>query len=457
MSWGTFRLSELNLDLQNVRIGAQPDQRAAIRALISDQKQKLVNLAIDLLDIGPSPGEPIWTTPDPDNPSRQIVLEGNRRVCALKLLENPRLADDTEVAVAFTRLAKDFAEKPIRKLDAALFPSREAAKPFIDRRHMGADSGVGLQRWRSLAKERAKPGWSGRVRRSLLLLDYLDDGTEEFGVLGNIIEDKSTSVDRVLNNPEMKEILGVNIDPKTKTVTFENGDEISGRRLLRDLIAEFAKPDFKFSQIRDKSDRVSFIRTFADRSVKRSTKPASAAPEVRPAAVPAREKGSAARRLTERTRATLAPSSGERTIPNVKGGRLNQIYRECRKLQLEGNENSAALLVRLFLELSSEAFLIENSIALPARHLGKKTDWSEFGITLEEKINSVMPIIDTSPRTKNKLKQARVALANKHSHGSIDTLHAYIHNLEITPSAPALRDAWDTWENYLKLLHGART
>ena len=53
MPWGTFKLAELNLDLENVRIGSraepQPDQRAAIRALIEDQKQKLVNLAIDLL------------------------------------------------------------------------------------------------------------------------------------------------------------------------------------------------------------------------------------------------------------------------------------------------------------------------------------------------------------------------------------------------------------------------
>lgn len=128
MPFGNFQLSELNLDLENVRVGSrlepQPDQRGAIRALIDDQKHKLVNLAIDVLDHGLSPGEPIWVTPDPNHKGKQIVLEGNRRVCALKIMENPRLADGTEVDTPFANLAKEFAKKPIRNLDAALFPDR---------------------------------------------------------------------------------------------------------------------------------------------------------------------------------------------------------------------------------------------------------------------------------------------------------------------------------------------
>jgi len=457
MPWGTFKLAELNLDLENVRIGSraepQPDQRAAIRALIDDQKQKLVNLAIDLLDYGPSPGEPIWVTTDLTDPKHQVVLEGNRRVCALKLMDNPRLADGTEVATQFADLAKEFAKKPIRTLDAALFPKREDAQHFIDLRHMRGTAGVGLEKWRSLAKERAQPGWSGRVRRSLFTLDYLDDDTDEFGDVGAIIEAKSTTVDRVLNSPAMKEVLGVNIDPKTRSVTFENGDEIAGRRLLRDVITEMARPDSQFSEIRDKGDRETFIRRFADRAVKA---PGGPPPPSGAAKIVPFPKAASRPRLTERARATLAPTSADRAIARVKGTRLNKLYRECRKLPIANNENAAALLMRVFLELSSEVLLVEKAVTLPAKHAVKKTDWSEVGISLEDKINAVMPLIDTTPRTKQLLKQARVALANKHHNGSIDTLHAYFHNPDITLSVPAIRDAWDTWENYLRLLHGLR-
>ena len=455
MPWGTFKLSELNLDLLNIRTGQQADQRASLKALIADQKQKLVNLALDILKMGGlSPGEPIWVAADPQHQGKQIVLEGNRRVAALKLMENPRLADETEVASAFAQLAKEFAAKPIRELEAQVFSSREEAWPWIERRHMGAQSGVAIQRWRSLAKERAQPGWSGRVRRSLMVLDYLDDDTDEFGDVGAVIEAKSTTVDRVLNNPAMREVLGVNIDTKARSVNFENGDEIAGRRLLRDVIGELARPGFKFSEVRDEGDRVQFIRSFADRAVK-DPNGATPPPTRSTSAAPLRRATKAAR-LVDRTRTTLAPPSGERTIPKVKGTRLGKLYRECRKLPLANNENAAALLMRVFLELSSEAFLIDKSVDLPAKHVGKRTDWSEIGISLDDKINAVMPLIEVSPRTKQQLKPARVALANKHGHGSIDTLHAYFHNLDVTPSVAALRDAWDTWENYLRLLHEGR-
>ncbi len=454
MPWGTFKLSELKLDQENIRTGEQPDQRSALRALIADQKQKLVNLAIDILSMGGlSPGEPVWVTEDPSDPGKQIVLEGNRRVAALKLMENPRLAEGTEVAVGFAELAKKFAADPIRQLEAQVFASRDAAWPWLQRRHMGAASGVALQRWRSLAKERAEPGWSGRVRRSLMVLDYLDDDTEEFGEVGNVIEAKSTTVDRVLNNPAMRDVLGVNIDPKTRTITFDNGDEIGGRIVLRNLISEMAKPEFKFSRIRDESDRKAFIGEFASGSVRKGGAPKDSPKEGKAETVNPRRT-----RVTDPVRATLAPKSGTRVF-KVPGVRLNRLYRECRDIKLIGNENAAGLLLRVFIELSSEAYLIEKKtpIPLPLALKKGKTDWSEIGISLDAKINAVLPLIDTTARTKQQLKKARVALATTHATGSIHTLHAYFHNLEMNPDEAGLRDGWDTWENYLALLHAART
>lgn len=453
MPWGTYKLSELNLDQKNIRTGDQPDQRAALHALIADQKQKLVNLALDIMEMGRlSPGEPLWVTADPDNTGKHIVLEGNRRVAALKLMENPRLADGTEVAAAFAKLATEFAVNPIRSVEAQVFASREDAWPWMQRRHLRAASGVGLEHWRSLAKERAQPGWSGKVRRSLLVLDYLDDDTEEFGEVGSVIEAKSTTVDRVLNNPAMKEVLGINIDPKTKSIEFENGDDIAGRRVLRSLISEMAKPDFKFSRVRDEGDRRAFISEFAGGAVRKADAATAAPTEAKP------EPKGRKTRVTEPVRKTLAPATGSRVIPKVLGVRLNKLYRECREIQLKGNENAAALLLRVFLELSSEAYLIEKQVQLPSAAARKgKADWSEVGITLDQKIDAVLGLIDTDPRTRQQLKKARVARASDHTAGSIHTLHAYFHNLDMAPDVGGLRDAWDTWENYLALLHAART
>ena len=111
--WETFRLSELRLDQQNYRTGKTSSQRDAFATIIEDQKDKLANLAEDLLAMGGvSPGEPIWVTRDLNVRGMYVVLEGNRRVAALKILETPALADSTVVEKAFTVLAEQYAENP---------------------------------------------------------------------------------------------------------------------------------------------------------------------------------------------------------------------------------------------------------------------------------------------------------------------------------------------------------
>ena len=154
--WETFRLSELQLDQQNYRTGETSSQRDAFATIIEDQKDKLANLAEDLLAMGGvSPGEPIWVTRDLNVRGMYIVLEGNRRVAALKILETPALADGTVVEKAFTVLAEQYAENPIRELEACVFPTREEAHPWQRRRHLTSASGVGLQGWKPMAKARA--------------------------------------------------------------------------------------------------------------------------------------------------------------------------------------------------------------------------------------------------------------------------------------------------------------
>jgi hypothetical protein len=101
--------------------------------MINDQKKKLVNLASDLMKMGASPGEPVWVTKDSKNRGQYIVLEGNRRVTALKLLETPALADGTIVETHFRNLARLYAKNPIRQLEAKIFASREEAASSVVR------------------------------------------------------------------------------------------------------------------------------------------------------------------------------------------------------------------------------------------------------------------------------------------------------------------------------------
>ena len=452
--WETFRLSELRLDQQNYRTGKTSSQRDAFATIIEDQKDKLANLAEDLLAMGGvSPGEPIWVTRDLNVRGMYVVLEGNRRVAALKILETPALADGTVVERAFTVLAEQYAENPIRELEACVFPTREEAQPWQRRRHLTSASGVGLQGWKPMAKARANRDQGVKAPRFLAVSEFLQDDSEEWAGLSDVLDSKWTTVDRVLNASTLPTVLGVNIDLKTGLITFGNGNVNAGKSLLRSVLHKIARPEFKFAEIESDADREAFINRFASLSVKAKIvgqPPPPPAPPVKPTPPPKKVK------LTPTPRTTLAPKTGSSTF-KVDGDRLNSLYKECRLITVKKNENAAAFLLRVFIELSSEALLAEKVVSTPnAAVKTGKSNWDDIGITLSMKVGAVLDHIDPTGKDK-KLQQARIARdPNSQATFSINTLHSYFHNRHVIPDAIALKEAWDAWEIYLRLLHAAR-
>lgn len=447
-----FRLSELLLDQKNYRLGEQGTQRDAIHEMIADQKQKLVNLARDMMQVGASPGEPIWVMKDPKRSGQYVVLEGNRRVTALKLLENPRLADGTVVEKHFHNLSKLFEKTPIRELDAKVFASREDAQPWIRRRHLSEASGVGLQKWKAKAKARADKAQGLNTPRFLMVIELLDDESDAWNTIHDALDTRWTTVERVLNAKALNDVLGVSFDPKKRAVKFENGNSLLGKALLWRILQRMASPDFKFAEVENKDDREQFLTEFADGNVrsKRPAAPLKPSPAPKTTRKPSR---------TTKTRAssgngpliTLAPKSGSRVF-RVDGVRLGSLYQECQNCVLDKNKNAAAFLLRVFIELSSEALLIKRKIAIPKKY--NQTKWSEYGLKLDLKIKTVLYYFDPTG-TDRDYHQVRVALdgASASAAFSLPTLHSYFHNLNMIPDPAALRSAWDAWEAYLRAVH----
>src|SRR5712664_4025810 len=81
---------DLLIDAENPRL-AQPStgQREAQKEMASRQGKKLLALAKDILENGLNPSDLPIVTPLNDDLGRYTVLEGNRRLVALKALENP--------------------------------------------------------------------------------------------------------------------------------------------------------------------------------------------------------------------------------------------------------------------------------------------------------------------------------------------------------------------------------
>ncbi len=97
-----IKITNLFLDVENYRFEKQNSQLEAIVKMIYTAKEKLFNLAEDILNVGMNPTDkPLVIKGTEDN--QYIVLEGNRRLTSLKLLCNPDLIPDD-----FASLRKKF-------------------------------------------------------------------------------------------------------------------------------------------------------------------------------------------------------------------------------------------------------------------------------------------------------------------------------------------------------------
>ncbi len=75
-----------------------------------------------------------------------VVLEGNRRVAAIKILENPELLDGaikSALLVELRRLSRQYQDNPIEELSCVILKDMNEAAHWIELRHTGENEGAG--------------------------------------------------------------------------------------------------------------------------------------------------------------------------------------------------------------------------------------------------------------------------------------------------------------------------
>jgi len=145
--------SDLLIDEQNPRI-SQPHagQGQALTTLAQRLEQTLLALARDIVEHGLDPSNLMIVMPVPDSPTQYVVLEGNRRLAALRALENPEsITAGVSVSTinALRRLSRQYRVEPIAAVNCVIVSDRAAARHWIDLRHTGPNQGVGVMYWKS--------------------------------------------------------------------------------------------------------------------------------------------------------------------------------------------------------------------------------------------------------------------------------------------------------------------
>lgn len=197
-------VSRIFLDLENPRHDPYESEAQVIDYLC--RYENVYPLAKDIAENGLNPLElPAVIDDDEAKNSRRtyIIAEGNRRLCALKLLNDPDRAP-SKLKKSFESLAKDW-EGPTT-LNCMVFEDREAVRMWLIRIHEGEQGGIGRKKWN--ADQTARFSGDNKNKTALALLDYAEKMSF---ITAEARKGKLTTVQRYLSNPLVRKAFGIEV------------------------------------------------------------------------------------------------------------------------------------------------------------------------------------------------------------------------------------------------------
>ncbi len=232
-------VGNLLLDVGNFRIVKQESQKAARDAIIAEEGRKLLVLAKDILNYGPSPIELQLVIDANDGNANYFVIEGNRRLVAIQLMLKPELAEGTPLHGAFKRIAKDSSDKIPKVLDCVIVPSKAEGRVWIDRKHKSGLQGAGTEPWSAISRARADAE-DGIPRPELDAVNFVLANLAISESLRKKLEGSSfniTTLKRLVDTKELQQGAGFSLQ-EGKLISDQDKDRVQG--ILTEVVEAIA-------------------------------------------------------------------------------------------------------------------------------------------------------------------------------------------------------------------------
>tara|TARA_R110002072_G_scaffold298306_1_gene472073 strand:- start:487 stop:1740 length:1254 start_codon:yes stop_codon:yes gene_type:complete len=216
------KVLDLLLHKENPRHPPKNDQEQIVHYLLADER--VIKLARHIAENGLNPLELLAVFKDPEG--NLVVAEGNRRLCALQLLNDPDKAPSKMRSIFQT-----LSESPNipDSIPVVEFSSYDEARIWMSVLHDGEQGGIGRRTWKPEQKSRA----SLRPSRDALTVAFLDYAEAE-GLLGerSRSEYSVTTLTRYFGNPHVRSSMGIvsgPADPEIEIdISAEDFKEIAG-------------------------------------------------------------------------------------------------------------------------------------------------------------------------------------------------------------------------------------
>lgn len=469
MNWRTKSLSPTNLllDAKNPRIGREHLSRAP-REIIQYlfEHDKALDVAESIATRGYFPNEPLLAVKED---GRLVVVEGNRRLAALKALREPALLDG-KYERQVERLARRIVDPNlITSVPVTIASSRKATDRQIAGRHVGTP----VLAWRA-------------ENRASFILDKLAEGydnnalRDELGFSPADIQQarQTRAVADMARSLDLPEEVKAKLDGPTAKVftTLERVfDSTVGRKYLH------VETDADHG-LRGTTTKSEFLRGFTKLVTdvalgKQSSRTLNTNDNIRsyfegwdPKERPQNRHGSfvpsdiikggsvsSKPRTAEKTTSKNSSKESKTIIPRdlkirYGGDRLKDIGRELKKLKREDYPNAGSVLLRVFLELSIVDCLKRAGRLEPLIDNLKSSKKLRYSFpTLSQLVPDVKKLAKISLSGPQMNKVNKALSSDKDVPFNIGDLNAFVHDTDL-PSARDIHQFWARTEPLFRLM-----
>jgi hypothetical protein len=456
-------INSILLDSENARHGEKQSQAEIYKWMTSGLvAQKVLKLATDIASRGLCPFDGMGVMPSKESEKEPwIVVEGNRRVAALKFLNNPKLCPDLKLRKQYENLK---SKAPIRipiRVEFAVFKNFSEPSYWIQLRHGGELGGVGISSWgpKEYDSFLARLGSRSANRSAVNLLSYAL--SKRLITLAQYEQISATTLLRMLSTPAVRKTLGCHV---SRGEVFRIADEDYFDRAITALLLAMASGNASVSKLKSKTQRDVFTKKLksdgewgeyderspellSDASDNSQASELEGEPlEPLEASGPGGEKtktGSPARPRSGARDRLFAVKTHGLDVPSGHT-KVQDILRELATLKHSGAKGtpiSVSFLLRALLELSSDNYLENNPGAI--RRLEPNTP-------LREKVKCSAKHMHANA----KLSQDNLDVVLRHCSEeggmlTISTLQKYLHSTAHFPNGETLNSMWSELQQYI--------
>lgn len=426
---------------------------------------EIMDLARHIVKLGKlNPTDTSMVVPDPADKTGKlfIVMEGNRRLTALKLLHNPDLADvpgfSASHQVEIRRLHKDFVNAPINEVEVMVYADRNDSEMDMWRRikHSGIGlGGVAPIEWDGMAKERDRADRNEASDEYTFIQSILShkDAPAELREAADEGRLPISTIGKALDSADIRNVLG--IERKKDELSKTLSEEEYFRRGLA-LINDFLKPLGKGKAKKTEGDisDISKAKTYA-LELEKSLGPIKPEDKEEPTPVPPPTPTLPVVPTVENPPAPTKPHPfvvPAEFKPAGMDPKASELLRELReRIHIGKGPICVAVGIRALVECTLYAFLKEFGLDLVPDGL------KDVGTRVAAHMQKTNEPIIIFNKGKKKDAQQKVPFdknivtalqkrCGSSDENSIQSLHDFVHNHAIIPKEAQLRSLWNDYQ-----------